>query len=496
MRNVRRLTLAMLAAAVSVVWGAACQCGTSPAGGEDGGNTDAGRTADGGTIDAGGGTDSGSDGGIPIQHVIIVMQENRSFDHYFGTFPGADGLVLEDGGLSTVCLPEIDGGCVRLFHDINDINGGGPHTLAAFLADVNDGGMDGYVLEGQKGATGCVDPNNPACTNGSGVDPVGYHDGTDIPNYWAYAQAFCLQDHLYEPNHSWSNPEHMFLVSEWSAVCTDAGDPMSCTNAVDTASVTDHAWTDLTYLLHKAGVSWKYYLSSGAVPDCDDGEMDCPPVLQNVAVPSIWNPLVAFTTVKDDGELGNVVDVDQFYKDIKNGQLPTVSWVIPEQYVSEHPVARVTIGQAYVTGLINAVMQSPYWSNTVIFLTWDDWGGFYEHSLPPTIDENGYGLRVPAMIISPYVRAHTIDHQILSHDAYAKFIEDLFLGSQRLDPLTDGRPDPRPSVRENLVPGDLMADFDFTQTPLPKLVLDQCPYDGGCPCPLDGGACTGTIIPR
>jgi phospholipase C len=508
-----------------------CQCGgTAPAdGGEDGGAAQDGGGPDGGSGDAGGSPDGGSnsDAGADsgtglqkIQHVIIIMQENRSFDHYFGTFPGVDGLLMADGGLSTECVPSIgsrtlkdggidyfcalpdggvdpactvepDGGyCVKLFHDASDINGGGPHNLAAYLADVRDGGMNGYVLEAQGGTRGCLNPNDPACSKGSTFDPMGYHDGRDIPNYWAYAQGFVLQDHMFEPNKSWSNPEHLYLVSEWAADCADAGDPMSCVNSVDTGSVTDHAWTDLTYLLHRAGVSWKYYLSSGLVPDCADGEMDCPPELMDAGVPSIWNPLMGFTTVADDGERGNIVDVDQFYVDLGHQTLPAVSWIIPEGNVSEHPTARVSVGQSYVTGLINGVMQSPYWNSTAIFLCWDDWGGFYDHVQPPLIDENGYGLRTPAMVISPYALRGHLDHQILSHDAYAKFIEDVFLSGQRLDPVSDGRPDPRPSVRESLLVGDLMNDFDFNQTPLPPMVLDQCPYDGGCPCPLNGGACT------
>jgi phospholipase C len=510
--SLHRKRLFLLLSAVVAAWAftPGCNCGNVTNGsdsGEDSGGADSGPS-DAGAADSGSPGDSGNprDGGAPdgggssdggqIRHVIIIMQENRSFDHYFGTYPGVDGILLADGGLSPVCLPEIDGGCVMLFHDRNDINGGGPHTLAAFKADVHDGGLDGFVKEAQKGALGCPDPNNPTCTNGSGIDPVGYHDGADIPNYWAYASHFVLQDHMYEPNDSWSNPEHLYLVSEWAADCTDAGDPMSCTNAIDTGVTTGHAWTDLTYLLHKAGVSWKYYLGTGNVPDCDNGEMDCPPKLQDAGVPSIWNPLPAFTTVQQDGELGNIVDVDQYYVDIKNGTLPSVAWIIPESKVSEHPAARVTVGQAYVTALINALMQSPYWSSTVIFLSWDDWGGFYDHSLPPVLDQNGYGIRVPGMVISPFAKAGTIDHQVLSHDAYAKFIEDVFLGSARLDPLTDGRPDPRPSVRENLLgANDLINDLDLSQTPLPPLVLSECPYDGGCLCPLDGGACRGAIIP-
>jgi phospholipase C len=116
--------------------------------------------------------------------------------------------------------------------------------------------------------------------------------------------------------------------------------------------------------------------------------------------------------------------------------------------VSEHPPALISNGQAWVTNTINAVMRSPQWDSTAIFLTWDDWGGFYDHVVPPHVDENGYGLRVPGLVISPYARRGYIDHQVLSFDAYLKFIEDDFLGGARIDPKTDGRPDPRPDVRE------------------------------------------------
>ena len=189
-------------------------------------------------------------------------------------------------------------------------------------------------------------------------------------------------------------------------------------------------------------------------------------------VPSIWNPLPDFDDVVADGESGNVQVVDNFYEDVKSGQLPAVSWVVPSSNVSEHPAALVTTGQAYVTGLVNTVMQSPYWDSTVIFLSWDDWGGFYDHVVPPAVDQAGYGFRVPAITISPWVKKGTIDHQVLSHDAYLKFVEDVFLGSQRLDPKKDGRPDSRPDVRENAAQlGDIMNDFDFAQAPLPPLVL-------------------------
>ena len=123
-------------------------------------------------------------------------------------------------------------------------------------------------------------------------------------------------------------------------------------------------------------------------------------------------------------------------------------------------------------------MNGPDWNSTAIFLDWDDWGGFYDHVTPPTVDQNGYGIRVPSLVISPYAKRGYIDHQTLSFDAINKFIEDDFLGGQRIDPRTDGRPDPRPDVRENApILGNLVRDFDFKQPPRAPdpLPLDPAP---------------------
>jgi hypothetical protein len=117
-------------------------------------------------------------------------------------------------------------------------------------------------------------------------------------------------------------------------------------------------------------------------------------------------------------------------------------------------------------------MRGPDWNSTAIFLCWDDFGGFYDHVRPPVVDQNGYGMRVPAMVISPYAKRGYVDHQVLSQDAYTKFIEDVFLNGQRIDPRTDGRPDPRPDVREaDPRLGNLIDDFDFAQTPRRPLIL-------------------------
>jgi phospholipase C len=413
-----------------------------------------------------------------IQHVVVIMQENRSFDSYFGTYPGADGIPI----VPSVCVPDAElGSCVRPYHDSTDKNLGGPHAATDASQDIDGGRMDGFIARAEaKMGTTCNAPGTRPCQPTGPTDVMGYHDQREIPNYWAYAQNFVLQDHMFEPNASWSLPAHLFMVSEWSARCSQVDDPMSCINALDDppglggsgAPLPSYAWTDLTYLLHKNKVSWKYYVAEGTEPDCDDDDMTCPPTPQTVGTPQIWNPLPFFTTVRQDGELGNVQTVDHFFADVQAGTLPAVSWIVPNGTVSEHPPALVSDGQAYVTGLINTIMQSPLWSSTAIFLAWDDWGGFYDHVPPPPVDVNGYGLRVPGLVISPYARRGFIDHQTLSFDAYVKFIEDDFLGSQRIDPLTDGRPDPRPTVREEVpVLGDLAQDFDFNQAPLPPLML-------------------------
>lgn len=423
-----------------------------------------------------------------IQHVVIIMQENRSFDSYFGTFPGADGIPSSNGKF-TVCLPNLQAdACTRPYHDTSDINFGGRHNAKAFVEDVDGGKMDGFAREAQRrGRRRCADPNAPGCATGRD-DTMGYHDGRDIPNYWAYARDFVLQDRLFEPNASWSLPQHLFMVSEWSAICAQRADPMSCVNALDKPDIPpdfdlrdpsahraggpDYAWTDLTYLMHQRGVSWAYYVMAGNEPDCANNDDDCVAVKQNARTPGIWNPLPFFDTVKSDGDLSKIRDLRQFYADAKNGRLPSVVWITPANRYSEHPAALVSAGQSYVTGLINAIMRSPQWDSTAIFLTWDDWGGFYDHVVPPIVDENGYGIRVPGIVISPYARKGFIDHQVLSHDAYVKFIEDDFLGGRRIDPQTDGRPDRRPSIRESAAQlGDLRADFDFTQAPRPPEIL-------------------------
>jgi phospholipase C len=496
-----------------------------------------------------------------IRHVVVIMQENRSFDSYFGTYPGADGIPMRNG-VPTVCNPSPEEHrCVRPFReDRKDSSAGGPHSHSAAVADIDGGKMDGFVAAAE---------GSPQRARGSRV--MGYHTARSIPNYWSYARHFVLNDHMFSSQSSWSLPEHLYMVSEWSGTCSRPGDQTSCTgdapddppdrsarmNVVGecgTAELTgtcrrmlqrlgsqhprrlhallfrncqlsrsyvayndsysprayrrctaavrhaglrpalerplvaaaaqlrppDYAWTDLTYLLHRAQVSWRYYVMTGTEPDCrDDGAVTCPAHLQDPKTPGIWNPLPYFDTVRADGELANIQSLAAFYRAARRGTLPAVSWISPSGPVSEHPPRSIRRGQAYVTGLINSIMRGPDWRSTAIFLSWDEWGGLYDHVPPPTSGGAQYGVRVPGLVISPYAKRGYVDHQVLSHDAYVKFIEDDFLDGARLDPATDGRPDPRQVVPENAsILGDLVQDFDFTQKPRRPLVLPgQTMYD-------------------
>jgi phospholipase C len=427
-----------------------------------------------------------------IRHVIVIMQENRSFDSYFGTYPGADGYPMRLGR-PAVCVPDPQlGRCLRPFHDGLDRDEGGPHEAISAFRDINGGRMDGFVRSEIRGRTrACVrQPLNPVCTAirdaPARPDVMGFHDAREIPNYWTYAKDFVLQDHMFEPVLSWSLPSHLWMVSGWSARCRNL-DPMTCRTALDFPGIPgrrgtvhrSYPWTDLTYLLDRAGVSWSYFVAKGGQPDCDNDGMLCPYVRQTPKTPNIWNPLPAFEDVQHDGDLNEIKPVQIFRHEARTGTLPAVSWVVPNQRVSEHPPASIGAGQAYVTGLIDSVMRGPDWDSTAIFLAWDDWGGFYDHVVPPVVDGAGYGLRVPALVISPFAKSGFIDHQTLSFDAYLKFIEDDFVGGQRLDPRNDGRSDSRPDVRENApILGNLVKDFTFTGPPRPPVLLPLHPAPG------------------
>ena len=443
----------------------------------------------------------------PIQHVIIIMQENRSFDSYFGTYHGADGIPADTCIPLSVANPQA--GCVVPFHDVHDSSVGGPHDEVAAQYDLDDGisanKMDGFVDKQIQSVAGIckAQPTGYFCmdqTAHNRHDVAGYHTAEEIPNYWAYAKHFVLQDRMFEGVRAWSGPAHLDLASEWWATCGDPRTLSTCVSGGVHYNVNQtvngkpyYPWISLFQLLDINAVDWKVYLGAGSEPDCDDAALTCDPVVQLPTVPSIWNVAPGFAYVAAKGSAyiqAHNPSVDQFLLDVAHGTLPHVSWIFPSLDNSEHPGnSGVTAGEMYVTSLVNAVMQSAYWDSTAIYISWDDWGGFYDHVVPPNVDRNttahpiqGFGLRVPGLMLSAYARAGFIDHQTLSFENYAILFENLFMHGARLDPVALGQPDNRPDIRDEIRSvtfpdgstqpvGDLIREFDFRQTPLKPLVL-------------------------
>ncbi len=418
-----------------------------------------------------------------IRHIIVVMQENRSFDNYFGTYPGADGIPMRHGR-PVPCLSDPPlGRCLHPFYDHSLHDAGGPHSASSALEDIDGGRMDGFIrVAASKGFRCLQEAPAPCPFHPDHPDVIGYHDYHQIPNYWTYAHDFVLQDHMFEPNYGYSLPAHLAMVSAWSAVCRNAYRPMSCrSNDEDPqrqrGDVPRYAWTDLTYLMKRYHVSWRYYVPAGDQPDCVSGAVTCPHRPQSYrALNDLWNPLPGFTDVHQDHQLHDIQPARRYFAAAKRGHLANMTWIVPNLRNSDHPPESIRAGEAWVTRVINAAMRGPEWDSTAIFLAWDDWGGFYDNVPPPHVDSIGYGIRVPALVISPYAKRGYIDHQTLSFDAYIRFLEDDFMHGARLDPATDGRPDSRPDVRENAPRlGNLERDFNFARPPRPPVILPPLP---------------------
>ena len=280
-----------------------------------------------------------------IKHVVIIMQENRSFDSYFGTYPGADGIPRDRHGHFTVCVPDPASATPasgRITTTATS-NAGGPHmAVDARSPTSTHGKMNGFIAASSRDTLdtdqlGCQVQKLPSTC----VDVMGYHNARELPHYWAYAHNFVLQDHMFEPNavvEPVRPPVHglglVGLLLDPATIRSAAAPtsnlprhrgrpgrrdrqqpgrgadrPAHRQRQDDAATPTqppDYAWTDITYLLHKHQVSWRYYLSQGTEPDCANGAMTCTPVPQNVETPEIWNPLPDFADVHQDHQLGNI----------------------------------------------------------------------------------------------------------------------------------------------------------------------------------------------
>ena len=396
-----------------------------------------------------GGSAQASSGSVPnqrlldseIQHVVIIDKENHSFDNLFGRFPGADGATSgkTPTGKIVPLVPTPD-------HLLVDID----HKASDAVRAVDNGQMDQFNL-----LSGAIQ---------DGVDEsMSEYEPQDIPGYYAYASAYALDDHFFSTVLGPSFPNHLETVAATAFNVTD--NPINtstrawgCDSGPDSEVRTETAsgkvrWvkpcfngTTLPDLLQRSEISWKYY----APPKFASGY--------------IWSVLDAIRHIRE-GPLwdSNVVNTSQFATDATEGNLPSVSWLVTNVPDSDHPPYSMCVGENWTEREINSVMEGPDWPSTVIILTWDDFGGFYDHVAPPIVDGVRLGPRVPAIIISPYSRSGFVDHSVYDFSSVLRFIEQRF----QLPPLTNG----------DASANSILGSLNLSQQPLPPLILpqQQCP---------------------
>jgi phospholipase C len=356
-----------------------------------------------------------------IEHIIVIMEENHTFDNYFGTYPGANGIARAHSQ-PTSASQSADLAAPFMINT-PQISRDFSHTWNNAHEAYNGGKMDGFVT-----------------ASGSTLN-MGYFDPQLVRAYWKYASQFVLLDNFYSSVMGPSLPNHLYLIAG------QAGGLTSDSNGgvIDFTSSTVHNntfyFSTVMDELDARKIPWKYYAGYSAF-------------LNN------WNPLPAFASFQgaQASRLSRVVSSSQFAADLAGHALPSVSWIMPAtDRSSEHPPYDILLGEEAVVSTICAVMASEYWDSTAIFLTWDDWGGWYDHVAPPQVDQYGYGFRVPCLIISPYAKQGLVDHTLGDFTSILKFIETV----HSLEPLSS----------RDAAASDLMEAFDFTQAPRPGVTI-------------------------
>jgi len=410
--------------------------------------------------------DATSSDRIPINHFIYIIQENHSFDNYFGTYPGANGIPPDTKLADKPNGPRIYGP----FHlSGSNIPLDLAHSWQSARTAWNHGAMDGFVWaewpealayywgtkpvptpEADKVQGITVEPTpTPPSQPPPGPPPswvlntLSYMDYTQIPNYWEYARKFTLCDYFFSSLMGPSQPNHLYAVAAQSGglVFNPPGAPGT---GEEPGTYTFETMCDL---LESANVSWKFY--DGWLSTSGEAEPQ---------VHTVWNPLPAFEQFKKNPALmAHLVYTRQFFADLQSKSFPQVCWLVPSLPESEHPPEDVTVGMQYVTGIINAVMQSSYWNDCAIIVVWDDYGGFYDHVRPEHVDRYGFGPRVPCLVISPYAKPGKIIHTRFDLTSPLKLIEKKF----GLKSLTDRDADSH----------DMLDCFDFDQQALPPDII-------------------------
>jgi phospholipase C len=363
----------------------------------------------------------------PIQHFVVLMQENHTFDNYFGTYPGADGIK------PGTCIPvdpfdptNLD--CIEPFHMGDRPSEDLDHSLSTFRLQYNDGKMDGFVYALHQ-------------RNQNGAMAMAYYDDRDLPYYWNLADEYVLFDKFFSSDHGGSFANHMYWVSAQPGEGKFAEDGYA-----SLPTIFDR--------LEERGISWKFYVQNY---DPQINYRTLANVTGNRASQVIWVPLLNIDRFLDDPRLsGRIVDLKEYFTDLENGTLPAVAYIVPSG-ASEHPPGSIRSGQKFVKSLIQALMRSSSWCSSAFLLTYDDWGGWYDHVPPPQVDKNGYGMRVPALLVSPYARRGHIDSTVLDFTSVMKFVEE----NWSIQPLAS----------RDAQANSFMAAFDFSMPPRQPVFL-------------------------
>ena len=354
-----------------------------------------------------------------IEHFIVLMQENHTFDNYFGTYPGAEGIP------EGVCMPvdpfdAANTECIEPFHIGERGSEDLDHSQPTFLMQYNEGKLDGFVYTLYQ-------------RNQNGAMTMAHYDDHDLPYYWNLADEYVLFDQFFSSDHGGSFANHIYWVA-----AEHGGNGVSRDGYPKLVTIFDR--------LEEKGISWKFYVQNY---DPYITYRTAHEILGNRSSQAIWVPLLNIPRFLDNPELSShIVDLNEYYTDLENGTLPAVAYIVPSG-ASEHPPGSVRSGQKFVKGLIQSLMRSYAWESSAFLLVYDDWGGWYDHVVPPQVDEFGYGFRVPAILVSPYARRGHIDSTVLDFTSILKFIE----GNWDLEPIAE-----RDAKANNF-----LTAFDFTQ---------------------------------
>jgi len=336
--------------------------------------------------------------GSPIEHVVIIMQENRSFDNLFNGFPGADTVQtgMRDG-MAVPLQPVSLGDKRELGHSHTD-----------WWQAWNGGNMDGF-----------------SSAAGGSMLPYSYVPRSDVEPYWQLALQYTIGDRMFQANTGPSFVSHQYMIAGQSAGVADnpSGNIWGCDAPAGTVAATIGSdpgtlgagvypcfdYTTMADLLDAKGVTWRYYAPG---PDNHFFVLSAYQAIRHIRFGTDWTEKV-------------ISPQKRVLTDIANGQLAQVTWIVPDFSHSDHP-GGAQEGPAWVASIVNAIGESKFWNSTAIFISWDDWGGWYDHVTPPAIDNMGPGFRVPLIVVSPWAKRGYVSHQFHEESGFLTFIEQNF----------------------------------------------------------------------